>query len=450
MRCGEARCYRRMELFGGTSRVDTDSLMRLQVRRPGVDRRESMSVTRPESSSPASLPMHRSSVFDPPDDYRRLRQQEPASRLAFPDGKIGHLFTRYEDVRALLADVRFSSDRRRASSPVRSFPIRRDEPATRAGSLLGMDPPEHTRYRHMLARYFTVRRMRTLAPRIAQIVSEHLDAIERSGPPADLVAAFARPIPSLVICDLLGVPYRDRGIFQNCTSTLLRLDMGEHVVLAARDELWQYMLGLVVSKRQHPDGALLGDLIQNGSPDTALTDEQLAGLGLLLLVAGHETTANMLALGTYALLRHPDQLRALREHTELEDSAVEELLRYLTIVQFGAIRVAREDIDLAGQHICTGETVVASLAGANRDPAQFPEPDELDLARRASRHVAFGHGIHQCLGQQLARLEMKIAFPALFRRFPTLQLAVPPDQVPMRHDMIVYGVHRLPVEWITA
>ena len=406
-----------------------------------------MSVTPSSSFSPVSLPMRRSSPFDPPAEYRRLREEEPVSRLVFPDGKVGWLLTRHQDVRALLADDRFSSDRRRASSPVRRFPIRRDEPAVRAGSLIGMDPPEHTRYRRMLTRYFTVRRMRELAPRIEQIVSEHLDAIERSGPPADLVPAFARPIPSLVICELLGVPYEDRVMFQRCTSTLLRLDADEDAIFAARDELWQYMLDLVAAKRQHPDDALLSSLIQAGMSDSAITDERLAGLGQLLLAAGHETTANMLALGTYALLCHPDQLYALREEAELADRTVEELLRYLTIVHFGTVRVAREDVDFAGRHIRAGETVVASLAAADRDAVQFPEPDELDLARPASQHVAFGHGIHQCLGQQLARVEMKIGYSALFRRFPTLYLAVPPSEVPMRDDMFIYGVHRLPVAW---
>lgn len=406
-----------------------------------------MSVASSSSFSPVSLPMRRSSPFDPPAEYRRLREEEPVSRLAFPDGKVGWLLTRHQDVRALLADDRFSSDRLRASSPVRRFPIRPDEPAVRAGSLIGMDPPEHTRYRRMLTRYFTVRRMRELAPRIEQIVSEHLDAIERSGPPADLVPAFARPIPSLVICELLGVPYEDRVTFQRCTSILLRLDADEDAIFAARDELWGYMLDLVAVKRQHPDNALLSSLIQASIADSALTDESLAAIGQLLLAAGHETTANMLGLGTYALLCHPDQLCALREDAELADRAVEELLRYLTIVQFGTVRVAREDVDFAGQHIRAGETVVASLAAADRDAAQFPEPDELDLARPAAQHVAFGHGIHQCLGQQLARVEMKIAYSALFRRFPALHLAVPPGEVPMRDDMFIYGVHRLPVAW---
>jgi cytochrome P450 len=310
-----------------------------------------------------------------------------------------------------------------------------------------MDPPEHTRYRRMLTRYFTVRRMGELAPRIEQVVSEHLDAMERSGPPADLVPAFARPIPSLVICELLGVPYEDKAMFQRCTSTLLTLGASEDEIAAARDELWQYMLGLVAAKRRHPDGALLGTLIQTELEDGALTDERLAGIGQLLLAAGHETTANMLALGTYALLSYPDQLSALREEADLADSAVEELLRYLTIVQFGTVRVARQDVDFVGQRIRAGETVVASLAAADRDPVHFPEPDDLDLARPASQHVAFGHGIHQCLGQQLARVEMKVAYGALFRRFPRLRLAVRPDEVPMRDDMFIYGVHRLPVAW---
>jgi len=399
------------------------------------------------SSSPVSLPLRRSSPFDPPAEYRQLREQEPVSRLAFPDGKVGWLLTRHQDVRALLADDRFSSDRQRVSSPVRRFPIRRDGPAARAGSLIGMDPPEHTRYRRMLTGYFTVRRMRELAPRIEQIVSEHLDAMERDAPPADLVPVFARPIPSLVICELLGVPYEDKATFQRCTSTLLRLDASEDEISAARDELWQYMLELVAAKRQHPDGALLGSLIQTGAGDGDLTDERLAGIGQLLLAAGHETTANMLALGTYALLGRPDQLCALRQDADLLGSAVEELLRYLTIVQFGTVRVAREDVDFAGRRIRAGETVVASLAAADRDPVQFAEPDELDLARPAAQHVAFGHGIHQCLGQQLARVEMKVGYSALFRRFPGLRLAVRPDEVPMRDDMFIYGVHRLPVAW---
>ncbi|GAA1912186.1 cytochrome P450 [Streptantibioticus ferralitis] len=404
-----------------------------------------MSVTSPTPSA-VPLPTRRGCPFDPPDEYGVLRQRQPISRLAFPDGKTGWLFTRYEDVRGLLADVRFSSDRRRASSPVRAFPIRIGDPRV-PGSLIGMDPPEHTRYRRLVTRWFTVRRMRELAPRIDRIVADHLAAMDRTGPPVDLVGEFARPIPSLVICELLGVPYGDRTDFQRWTAALFRLDEPKESVFAARDALWEYVRELVVAKRRQPDEALLSQLIHSEDPSAGLTDQELTGVGQLLLIAGHETTANMLALGTFALLCHPEQSRILRERPDLVDNAVEELLRYLTIVQFGIVRVAREDVEVAGVRVRAGETVVASIAAANRDPAQFPEPDELDITRSAAHHIAFGHGVHQCLGQQLARMEMRTAYPALFGRFPALRLAVPADQVPLRDDMFIYGVHRLPVTW---
>ncbi|MFJ2780628.1 cytochrome P450 [Kitasatospora sp. NPDC087315] len=403
-----------------------------------------MSTAQPTAMT---LPMHRTCPFDPPPEYQHLRAHDPVARLSFPDGKTGWLLTRHEDVRALLADDRFSSDRLRASSPVRRIPVRPEDVGARSGLLITMDPPEHTHYRRMLTRYFTVRRMRALAPRIAQITADHLDAMERAGPPVDLVRTFALPIPSLVICELLGVPYDDRDRFQRWTSTLLNLEVDEDTALAARDALRDYMLDLAARKRKHPDDALLSALLADDGPESGLTDEELAGIGRLLLVAGHETTANMLALGTFTLLTHPGQLRDLREHPELTGHAIEELLRYLTIVQFGTVRVATEDVDIAGHHVRAGETVVASLAAANRDPEHFRSPDRLDLTRELSQHVAFGHGIHQCLGQQLARVEMEVAFPALFRRFPTLRLAVLPEQVPMRHDMAIYGVHALPLTW---
>ncbi|WP_432012996.1 cytochrome P450 [Streptomyces cucumeris] len=408
-----------------------------------------MSVTS-SRSSPVPLPRHRGCPFDPPEEYAGLREEGRATPLAFPDGKVGWLLTRYEDVQALLADERFSADRRRASSPVRSLPIREDD-SRRVGSFLGMDPPEHTRYRRLLARWFTVRRMRGLLPDIEEIVTSRLDAMERGGPPADLVAAFARPVPSLVICQLLGVPYEDRADFQRWTFTLFGIDREEAELFAARDALWEYMRELVAAKRRRPDDALLSGLVHGADTaadgDAPLTDDELTGVGLLLLVAGHETTANMLGLGTYALLSHPGQAALVRERPELADHAVEELLRYLTIAQFGTIRTAREDVGIAGVRVRAGETVVGSLAAANRDPSHFPGPDDLDITRDAGQHLAFGHGMHQCLGQHLARMEMRTAFPALLRRFPALRLAVPPDQVPLRDDMLVYGVHRLPVTW---
>jgi cytochrome P450 len=395
----------------------------------------------------APLPMRRSRPFDPPEEYTRLRTEHPVSPLAFPDGKVGWLLTRYEDVRAVLADTRFSSRRALGSSPIRRIQLRPEELQVRPGSFIAMDPPEHTRYRRLLTGQFTVRRMRQLTPLIEQIVTDHLNAMERSGPPADLVQAFALPIPSLVICELLGVPYADRADFQHWSSTLLSLDSELDAVRAARDELRQYMHDLVLAKRRQPTGGLLSDLIHTGSQENPLTDEELVSIGTLLLIAGHETTANMLALGTFTLLQHPEQLAALRKDPALLDHAIEELLRYLSIAQFGLLRVASEDLEIGGQRIRAGETVVASLPAANRDPVYFPDPDQLDVTRQYSPHLAFGHGVHQCLGQQLARVEMKVAFDALLRRFPTLRLATPAEQVPMRDDMLIYGVHELQVTW---
>jgi cytochrome P450 len=401
----------------------------------------------------ARLPMSRGECpFDPPAKYMRLRDEDPVSRLAFPDGGYGWLLSRYEEVRSLLADPRSSSHLGFGSNPVREVPPEAEElMEIRPGQFIAMDPPEHTRYRRLLTGQFTVRRMNALTPRIEQIVADHLDTMADMADmrePVDLVQNFALPVPSLVICELLGVPYADRELFQRRTRALLSMTTDGPTLLQVRNELVQYMLDLVQAKRLQPGDDLLSGLIaREDDPEGALTDEELVSIGNLLLLAGHETTANMLALGTLALLEHPAQLAALRADPSLIDQAVEELLRYLTIVQFGLVRIATEDFEVGGQRIRAGEPVVASLAAANRDPEHFPDPDVLDLSRQYSPHLAFGHGVHQCLGQQLARVEMKVGFTALLQRFPSLRLAVPLDQVRMRDDTFIYGVHELPVTW---
>jgi cytochrome P450 len=398
--------------------------------------------TTPHLETAAPLPLVRSSPLDPPAEYARLRAEDPVSRLRMPNGQTGWLLTRYSDVRAVLADPRFSSRNGFVFNPVRPLTpeaevLLRQTP----GQFIGMDPPEHTRFRRMLTGQFTVRRMRELEPRIAEIVSSRLDAL--AGPPVDLVAAFTLPVPSLVICELLGVPYADRADFQRRSRTLLSVTADLAVVLEARQEIRDYITGLVRAKRQHPADDLLSGLAR----DDTLTDEELTSVGALLLVAGHETTANMLALGTLTLLRRPDRLAQLAAEPALLDRAVEELLRYLTIIQFGLVRLALADVPVGGVLVRAGEPVVASLAAANRDPAHFADPETLDLAREYAPHLAFGHGVHQCLGQQLARTEMRLGFGQLLARFPTLCLAVPPEDVPMREDTIVYGVGSLPVTW---
>ena len=404
-----------------------------------------------EGQTPAlRLPTSRGCPFDPSAEYKRLQDEDPVSRLAFPDGSDGWLLSRYEDVRSLLADPRTSSKFGFGLNPVRELPPEAQEELMRVrpGLFIRMDAPEHPRYRRLLTGQFTVRRMKALVPRIEQIVADHLDAMAEMPQPVDLVAAFALPVPSLVICELLGVPYADRALFQRRTRALISLTTDGPTLVRVRQEMEQYMLDLVRAKRLQPADDLLSGLIaREGDPEGALSDDELVSIGNLLLVAGHETTANMLALGTLALLEHPGQLAALRADPSLIDGAVEELLRYLTIVQFGVMRTVTEDVEVGGRCIRAGKPIVASLAAANRDPQQFSEPDVLDLSRAYSPHLAFGHGVHQCLGQQLARVEMKVGFAALLERFPSLRLAVPLQDVRMRDDMFIYGVHALPVTW---
>ncbi|MEU6646349.1 cytochrome P450 [Saccharomonospora sp. NPDC046836] len=390
---------------------------------------------------PDFLPTTRSTPFDPPDGL--FADPRPVRRLAFQDGHLGWIVTSYDLAKSVLADQRFSNRLELRHQVVRRPGITRVRERPQPGMFLGMDPPQHTRYRRLLTGQFTVRRMKQLEPRIEEIVADHLDALEAAGPPADLVPTFARPIPSLVICELLGVPYADRERFQRDSATMLRLTNTDEEAVAAMTSLTVYMAELVQRKQTDPADDLLSGLVTGGE----LTLEEIIGVGFLLLVAGHETTANMLGLGTFALLEHPDQAEALRNGTVSAEAVVEELLRYLSIIQLGPTRTALTDVELGGEVIKAGESVVISLPAANRDPERFPDPHDLHVGADAHGHLAFGHGVHQCLGQQLARIEMRVGYRALFTRFPALRLAVRSEEVPVRDDMAIYGVHSLPVEW---
>ncbi|SDF78096.1 Cytochrome P450 [Lentzea fradiae] len=385
--------------------------------------------------------------FDPAAALTELSGQGRVHRFEQADGDVVWLVTGHEEARAVLAEPRMSADRmnspraRRVISPelhAEMFP-----PERRAGSFIFMDAPEHTRIRKMLTGQFTVRRMRDLTPRVHEIVTSHLDAMVEKGPPADLVRDFALPVPSLVICELLGVDYGDRDEFQERTAKLLSLDATIDEQIKNATGLRVFMHSLVRSKQAAQGDDLLSGLVR----DTDLSTDELVGVANLLLIAGHETTANMLALGTFALLEHPGQFAKLRDEPELIDNAVEELLRYLSIVSMGVARHAKEDVEIGGVTIRAGETVVVSVPAVNRDPGQYEDPHALLVDRPRGHHVAFGHGIHQCLGQQLARVEMTVGFTELLRRLPSLRLAVPVDEVPLRTDMSIYGVHRLPVTW---
>ncbi|MEQ4724228.1 cytochrome P450 [Nonomuraea sp. B19D2] len=395
--------------------------------------------------TPITLPTRRAPgcPFDPPPELAKL---PPLVRLAFPDGHVGWLVTGHAAAQTVLADPRFSARAELKHSVVQ---VVRPGGTGQAppGWFPHMDPPQHTRYRRLLTGTFTVRRMKQLAERIQTITAERLDEMAAAGPPADLVQAFALPIPSLVICELLGVPYDDHPLFQELTSKVIALDSDIETARAAGQELQEYLGGRVRLAREEKNESLLAALAQNAD----LTDEELTYISQVLLVAGHETTANMLALGTFALLQHPSQLAALRADPTMIETAVEELLRYLSILHIGAPnRVALEEVELEGERIAPGEMMVLSLPAINRDPARFEVADELRLDRQdARRHLAFGHGVHQCLGQQLARIEMRVGYPALFDRFPTLRLAVPAGQIQLRNSP-VYGVTSLPVAWDPA
>ncbi|MEN3533878.1 cytochrome P450 [Microbispora sp. ZYX-F-249] len=380
--------------------------------------------------------------FDPPEELIQAREHGPISRFPFPDGHQGWLVTGYDLVRSVLADSRFSSRR----ELMRHHPLVDygdiEVPPAPPGEFLLMDDPQHGRYRKPLVGRFTVRRMRQLTERVEQVTAEHLDAMEKAGPPADLVTAFAKPIPSVIICELLGVPYEDRGSFQEHIDKFLGGEAGDEELFAAYTATQQYLAELVAAKRATPTDDVLSDLT-----DSDLTDEELKGVALILLSAGFDTTANMLALGAFALLRHPEQLAAWRADPALTDRAVEELLRYLSVAKT-FMRTALEDVELGDHTIKAGTTVILSYNTANRDPERFPDPHVLDLRRQDGGHLAFGHGIHQCLGAQLARVEMGVAFPALINRFPTLRLAVPAEDVDLRPELAdIYGVKSLPVTW---
>jgi cytochrome P450 len=396
-----------------------------------------------------SYPMTRAErcPLDPPPDLSGLRDAVPLTKVRLWDGSTPWLVTRHAEQRALLGDPRISADSTKDGYPQLgpSTKARR----SRARSFIAMDDPEHARLRRMVTGTFTVRRVAEMRPGIQQIVDRFIDEMLAGPSPADLVTAFALPVPSLVICQLLGVPYADHEFFQRASRTLINSNTPPETASQTQAELLAYLDSLIGRKLADPGDDLLSRVATERVATDEMSRRELASMGLLLLIAGHETTANMIALGTYALLTNPDQLAVVRDtdDPQLIARTVEELLRYLSIVHTGRRRVAVADIEIAGQVIRAGDGVVFPNEIANRDAAVFTDPDELDVSRDARRHMAFGFGVHQCLGQPLARVELQVAYGTLYRRVPTLALAVDPATIPFKHDGIVYGVYELPVTW---
>ncbi|GAA5187215.1 cytochrome P450 [Rugosimonospora acidiphila] len=391
----------------------------------------------------SAFPVTRTCPYAPPAEHVRLREEEPVARVTLPSGASVWAVSRLEDVRTMLNDPRFSSDRQHPGFP--QFFSGRPQAAMPGRMLLGMDPPEHGEARRAVVGEFTVKRMNALGPRIQQIVDQHLDAMLAGPRPADLVQALSLPVPSLVICELLGVPYADHEFFQRNSGMLLRRTTPPEQRREAVGALRSYIRELLVQKERDPGDDLFSrQLAQSGDRD------DLVNLGFLLLLAGHETTANMISLGVMTLLENPAQLAALRADPEVTPRAVEELLRYFTIAEFAVSRVAIQDVEIGGVLIRAGEGVIALGNTANRDPAAFEDGDRLDFDRGARHHVAFGFGPHQCLGQNLARLELQIVFDTLFRRVPGLRLAASVDELPFKDDAAIYGLYELPVTWDTV
>jgi cytochrome P450 len=410
------------------------ALARLRLGRRRGGSTDSLLSMLPDS---ALVPLQRDGL-DPVPELGRLRAEEPVSRMKLPFGLRAWLVTGYEETKAVLAaGPAFSND---FTNLVGTVGITAEQ---NPGGLGFTDPPDHTRLRKLLTPEFTGHRLRRLAPRIEAIVAGQLDemaAAAAAGEPVDLVQSFALPIPSLTICELLGVPYSDRAEFQRLSTTRFDLLGGVTGSLGAISESMEYLLKIVQSQREEPGDGLLGRLVREHGDD--LSEYELAGLADGLLTGGLETTASMLALGTIVLLRHPESREAIRERDEAIDPFVDELLRYLTVVQVAFPRFARQRVEIGGATIEEGDIVLCSLSAANRDG----DMESFDPTRAARPHLAFGHGLHRCIGAELARMELRAAYPALVRRFPGIRLGTAPSALSYRKLSFVFGVDALPVE----
>ena len=392
------------------------------------------------------FPFQRTCPFDPPPQYAAARAAGAVCPVRLWNGKRAWLVTRHEDIRAVLADdARFSGAMANpefpAITPARVM-VDRNERA-----FVGMDNPAHDAYRRMFTREFSVRRMQALAPAIAAIAEGLIDDLEKSGPPADLVPALAVEFPSLVMSALFGSPYEDHEFIIRCAVARHGLTQSAADAETKARELAAYVRRLIDAKEADPGDDMVSRIIEEHVKPGRLSRDDFAEIGAMILRAGHDTTTNMIGMGTLLLLRDDEMRRQLAADPALIEGAVDELLRYVSPVQFSPRRVALEDVEIGGVTIPKGEGLFMLLASANRDGAMFAEPDRLDARRDASRHLAFGYGIHQCLGQMLARVELRIVFEAILRRLPGLRLAVPLEDIRFKHDMQIYGVHNLPVAW---
>ncbi|MEV7022571.1 cytochrome P450 [Kitasatospora sp. NPDC093558] len=392
----------------------------------------------------SSDPTVKSLIGDPYAGYAALRASAPVHRVVGPDGLPVWLVTRYADVRQALADPRLSLDKAHAAPG--NYHGFRLPPALDA-NLLNMDPPDHTRIRRLVTKAFTPGRTAALRGPVERVAEQLLDAMAPLGR-ADLLAAYAAPLPITVICDLLGVPEDDRHDFRAWTDTLITPDPERpQDAKAAVGAMLAFFTGLIERKRTAPGDDLLSDLIAVRDAEDRLDEDELTSLAFLILFAGYENTVHLIANAVLGLLTHPEQLAALRAEPALVEGAFDEFARFDGPAPVSIRRFPREDVTIGGVTVPAGETVLLAIASANRDPDQFADPDRLDLRRRESGHLSLGHGIHYCLGAPLARLETEVALGALLRRFPDLALDVPVEQLRHRPALRARGLLELPVRY---
>lgn len=381
--------------------------------------------------------------FDPPALFDELRKERPLARMIYPDGHVGWIATSHELARQVLGDPRFSHSLEIGHFPVTKYGGPVPQFPAMPGMFIHMDPPEQTRFRKLLTKEFTVRGVSRLAPVVETVAAEQIAEMRAQGGTGDFLEVFARPLVLKVLGPLIGLDYSERDRFADAPAVMNDPFGDPQAAMAVFQQVGEFVHGTIARKKATPGDDIVSRLIATGE----LSDEELGNITTLLLFAGYETTEGALATGTFALLHHTDQLAALRGDLSKIDDAVEEILRYVTVNQYETFRTALEDVELGGEFVTKGETVTVSLPAANRDPAKFGCPADLDLGRDTSGHVAFGYGVHQCVGQNLARLVLRTGFRSLLEAFPDLRLAVPADEIPLRTKGSVSSVKSLPVSW---
>ncbi|MFF9800235.1 cytochrome P450 [Streptomyces rochei] len=397
------------------------------------------------ATAPRDFPIRRGCPFTAPEEYAAMRTDDPVARVTLPTGREAWAVTRYDDVRELLSDPRVSADIRRPNFP--ALGEGEQEAGARFRPFIRTDAPEHTRYRRMLLPAFTVRRVRAMRPAVQARVDESLDGMLEAGGPVDLVSAYANAVSTSVICELLGIPRHNLEFFRDVTRISGSRTSTAEQVAEALGSLFGLLAELIAERREEPRDDLISKLVTDHLiPGHVTTDQLLSTLGITIN-AGRETTTSMIALSTLLLLDRPELLEELRRDPSLMPAAVDELLRVLSVADSIPLRVAAEDIELSGRTVPADDGVIALLAGANHDPEQFDDPGKVDFHRTDNHHVAFGYGVHQCVGQHLARLELEVALDTLVRRVPTLRLAGDRDQVVVKDDSATFGLEELMVTW---